>query len=108
MRKAQLLSVIILPLLLAGFLGTKTRFATGQVQPATVAGTFPVAIRVNASQTTGDMRPIWRFFGADEPNYAYWENGKKLLTELGQLSGRTAYFRTHKLLVLEWGTPRSR
>ena len=25
------------------------------------------------------MKPIWRFFGADEPNYAYMKDGKKLL-----------------------------
>ncbi|MGD0518753.1 MAG: hypothetical protein ABSA26_14555, partial [Thermoguttaceae bacterium] len=31
------------------------------------------------------LRPIWRFFVCDEPNYAYMKDGKKLLAELGQL-----------------------
>ena len=31
---------------------------------------FPVTIAVDAGQTRGEVRPIWRFFGADEPNYA--------------------------------------
>src|SRR4029077_5917653 len=35
---------------------------------------FPVAIHVDAGKTVGEMRPIWRFFGADEPNYAYMKD----------------------------------
>ena len=31
---------------------------------------FPVTIRIDASQPKGELKPIWRFFGADEPNYA--------------------------------------
>ncbi|MBW8771173.1 MAG: hypothetical protein JF589_15575, partial [Gemmatimonadetes bacterium] len=31
---------------------------------------FPVSIRVDASRPLGELKPIWRFFGADEPNYA--------------------------------------
>jgi xylan 1,4-beta-xylosidase len=50
---------------------------------------FPVAISVDAAQTKGELRPIWRFFGCDEPNYAYMKDGKKLLTELGQLGPHT-------------------
>ena len=44
-----------------------------------------VTIRVGAAKTHGELRPIWRFFGADEPNYAYMKHGKKLLGELGEL-----------------------
>ena len=51
------------------------------------------------------MKPIWRFFGADEPNYAYMKDGKQLLSELGQLGTPTAYFRTHNLLTSGDGTP---
>ena len=36
-------------------------------------------------KTTGPLKPIWRFFGADEPNYAYMKDGQKLLAELGEL-----------------------
>ncbi len=83
---------------------------------AAVSGDQPhtermVAIRVRADQPRGALRPIWRFFGADEPNYAYMKDGKQLLTELGQLGPRQTYFRTHNLLTsgdgtlaLKWGS----
>ena len=48
------------------------------------AGTpFPVKITVDAGKPVGELTPIWCFFGADEPNYAYMKDGKKLLGELG-------------------------
>lgn len=57
------------------------------------------------------MYPFWAFFGADEPNYAYMKDGKKLLSELGALSPVPVYFRTHNLLTsghdtlnLKWGS----
>ena len=53
----------------------------------------------------GDLKPIWRFFGADEPNYAYMKDGKKLLAELGELGPQQVYFRTHNLLTSGDGTP---
>ena len=67
--------------------------------------TFAVAIRVHADRPVGEWRPIWRFFGADEPNYATWPDGKKLLGELGQLAPDQIYFRTHNLLTSGDGTP---
>ncbi len=66
---------------------------------------FPVAVQVDAGQSLGDLPPIWRFFGADEPNYAYLPHGKKLLGELGELAPRQVYFRTHNLLTSGDGTP---
>ena len=51
------------------------------------------------------MRPIWRFFGADEPNYAYMKDGQKLLGELGELRHDDVFFRTHNLLTSGDGTP---
>src|SRR5271157_4694553 len=60
---------------------------------------FPVSITVDAAKPVGELTPIWRFFGADEPNYAYMKDGKKLLSELGQLGGPQVYFRTHHLLT---------
>ncbi|HEY4415944.1 MAG TPA: beta-xylosidase [Verrucomicrobiae bacterium] len=61
--------------------------------------TFPVTITVQADKPIGPMTPIWRFFGADEPNYAYMKDGKKLLSELGQLGTPQVYFRAHHLLT---------
>ena len=70
-----------------------------------VAESFPVSIRVDAAKTKGPLRPIWRFFGADEPNYAYQTGGRALLAELGQLSPGKVYFRAHNLLTSGDGTP---
>src|ERR1022692_555453 len=77
------------------------------------AGTnsFPVTILVHAGQPKGELTPTWRFFGADEADYAYMKDGKKLLSELGQLGGAQVYFRAHHLLTsgdgsyaLKWGS----
>jgi xylan 1,4-beta-xylosidase len=70
-----------------------------------VAESFEVSIHVDAAKTKGPLKPIWRFFGADEPNYAYMQNGRKLLGELGALKSRQVYFRTHNLLTSGDGTP---
>src|SRR6185295_19777063 len=51
------------------------------------------------------LKPIWRFFGADEPNYATMKNGRKLMKELGSLGTPQVYFRTHNLLTSGDGTP---
>jgi xylan 1,4-beta-xylosidase len=75
------------------------------VTTAPAAETFPVAVRVDAARPLGELKPIWRFFGADEPNYAYMQHGKKLLAELGELAPQAVYFRTHNLLTSGDGTP---
>src|SRR5947208_8169703 len=69
------------------------------------ADSFPVIIRVDARKTNGELKPIWCFFGADEPNYAYMTNGKKLVGELGELSPKHVFFRAHNLLTSGDGTP---
>jgi xylan 1,4-beta-xylosidase len=69
------------------------------------ASSFPVEIRVDAAATHGELKPIYRFFGADEPNYATMKDGKKLLRDIGQLGEPQEYFRTHSLLVTGDGTP---
>ncbi len=80
--------------------------AFAQTPPAPSAeATFPVTIAVDAAKPTGPLRPIWRFFGADEPNYATMKDGRKLLTELGKLGKPQVYFRAHNLLSTGDGTP---
>jgi xylan 1,4-beta-xylosidase len=71
----------------------------------------PVPIQVHAGQPTGPYTPIWNFFGADEPNYLYAPNGKKLLGELAALSPVPVYVRSHNLFTtgngdgsLKWGS----
>jgi xylan 1,4-beta-xylosidase len=66
---------------------------------------FPVTITLDASKTKGSLTPVWRFFGADEPNYAYMKDGRKLLKELGELRPKSVYFRTHNLMTTGDGTP---
>ena len=38
-----------------------------------------VNLTVDASVVKGPMKPIWAWFGHDEPNYTYLKDGKKLL-----------------------------
>jgi xylan 1,4-beta-xylosidase len=66
---------------------------------------FPVTMRVDAAKSIGTLPPIWRFFGADEPNYAYRPEGEKLLSELGRLLPGGVYFRAHNMLTSGDGTP---
>ena len=66
---------------------------------------FPVSITVDAATGVGPLRPIWRYFGADEPNYATMKDGQRLLADLGRLSPGHIYFRAHNLLNTGDGTP---
>lgn len=76
--------------------------AAPRVRPAE---SFPVHINVDASEVTGPLRQIWRYFGADEPNYATMKDGQKLLSQLGELAPGRMYFRAHNLLCSGDGTP---
>jgi xylan 1,4-beta-xylosidase len=76
-----------------------------QAGPADEPEPFAVTIRVDASRERGPLPPIWRFFGADEPNYAYMKDGQKLIGELGRLRRGSVYFRAHNLLTSGNGTP---
>jgi xylan 1,4-beta-xylosidase len=84
--------------------------AAGQVQGPAQAGQ-PISVHVHADRPIGPYTPVWNFFGADEPNYLYAPNGKKLLGELAALSPVPVYFRTHNLFTtgngegsLKWGS----
>ena len=68
-------------------------------------GVFHVSVQVDATALRGELKPVWRFFGADEPNYATMKNGRKLVGELGELSPHNVYFRAHNLLSSGDGTP---
>jgi xylan 1,4-beta-xylosidase len=77
---------------------------TGRVLSADT-NSFPVSIQVDASRPVGPLRPIWRFFGGDEPNYATMKDGQKLLADFGKLRPKEIYCRTHNLLNTGDGTP---
>ncbi len=66
----------------------------------------PVRIEVDTAKTIGEYKPVWNYFGADEPNYTYAPGGKQLMAELGAISpGVPVYFRPHNLLTSGDGTP---
>ncbi|MBB3695493.1 GH39 family glycosyl hydrolase [Sphingomonas sp. BK580] len=66
---------------------------------------FAVTIDVDASRDEGPVAKEWRFFGADEPNYATMKDGRTTLTTLGALAPDRVYFRAHNLLTSGDGTP---
>lgn len=78
---------------------------------ATNSSSDAVSINVDFSRSKGPMKPIWAFFGYDEPNYTYMKDGKKLLTEISKFSKVPVNVRVHSLLVsgdgkaaLKWGS----
>jgi len=62
-------------------------------------------IEVDLKKERGEMKPIWAWFGYDEPNYTYMKDGKKLLSELAALSPVPVFVRAHNLLTTGDGTP---
>ncbi|MBB6239279.1 xylan 1,4-beta-xylosidase [Pedobacter sp. AK013] len=62
-------------------------------------------IQVNFDRNIAPMKPIWAWFGYDEPNYTYMKDGQKLLTEISKLSPVPVYVRAHNLLTSGDGTP---
>jgi len=75
------------------------------VSTTTPATAFSVTVQVDAAKAVGALPPIWRFFGADEPNYGTRPEGEKLLMELGSLRPGKVYFRAHNLMTTGDGTP---
>jgi len=80
------------------------------------------AINLNAQQSTitietdlqsaqEKIKPIWSFFGYDEPNYTYMKDGRKLLAEIAAFNKVPVCVRAHNLLTtgdgtaaLKWGS----
>lgn len=81
------------------------------VAQSTPAATTTANIRIYLNKTLEPVKPVWAWFGYDEPNYTYMKDGKKLLSEMAALSSVPVYVRTHSLLVtgdgeaaLKWGS----
>jgi xylan 1,4-beta-xylosidase len=70
----------------------------------TVKAQQPV-IKVDLNKETGNLNPIYAWFGYDEPNYTYMKDGKKLLSEIAALSPVPVHVRAHNLLTSGDGTP---
>jgi len=90
---------------------TNLRLILSGLLAAAIASAQTVSIQVDAAKRTGPLRPVWSFFGHDEPNYTYMKDGRKLLTELASLSPVPVYMRVHNLLTsgdgepgLKWGS----
>jgi xylan 1,4-beta-xylosidase len=71
----------------------------------TLAAQQKVTIQVDASRPGERFRPVWSYFGYDEPNFTYARNGQLLLSELAQSSPAPVYIRMHNLLTSGDGTP---
>lgn len=65
----------------------------------------PATIHVRLDQEIAPFKPVWTWFGHDEPNYTYMKDGKKLLSELAAMSPVPVYMRVHNLLSTGDGTP---
>lgn len=70
-----------------------------------------VRVDVDITKSIEKMKPIWAWFGYDEPNYTYMRDGRKLLTEIARLSPVPVNVRVHNLLTsgdgeaaLKWGS----
>ncbi|MFY9803640.1 MAG: hypothetical protein WAK30_10955 [Candidatus Acidiferrales bacterium] len=64
-----------------------------------------VVVHVNGAQKVAPFKPIYAFFGYDEPNYTYTPNGAKLIAELAAATDASVFFRTHLLLATNDGPP---
>jgi len=64
-----------------------------------------ITFEVDVQKKIEPMKPIWAWFGYDEPNYTYMKDGKKLLTELSEMSYTPVNVRVHNLLTTGDGTP---
>ena len=71
----------------------------------------PASITVDLAKKIAPMKPVWAWFGYDEPNFTYMKDGRKLLSELAALSPVPVHVRTHNLLctgngeaALKWGS----
>jgi len=57
-----------------------------------------VTIQVHAAEKLGPFKPIYSYFGYDEPNFTYTKNGRKLVGELAALTSSPVFIRTHFML----------
>jgi xylan 1,4-beta-xylosidase len=95
MHRNILLPVVVLISILS--------FSTTQAQQS--IANEKAFLNIDLNKEVGDMYPAWAWFGYDEPNYTYMKDGKKLLTEIAQLSPVPVNVRAHSLLVTGDGTP---
>lgn len=79
--------------------------ALGLAPAAAAQAPNEVALSVDLARRVGEMHPMWAYVGYDEPNYTYSWEGKKLLTELSELSPGPVHVRAHNMLTTHEGPP---
>ena len=89
----------------AGLTASTCALVAGAAPRVTRTEETSVTIRVDATSRVAPMRHVWAWFGYDEPNYTYMKDGKKLLSQLAELSPVPVYVRAHNLLTSGDGTP---
>jgi xylan 1,4-beta-xylosidase len=78
---------------------------TAAAQGSSLDTSKAVEIKVDLAKKVGRYEPIYRWFGYDEANYTTAPNGRKLLSELREMSPVPVYIRAHHLLTSGDGTP---
>src|SRR5262249_29466849 len=107
-RNHVVLWIAVMPLLLNGvrpMAAADDPVTAGATAKPAASEPIPVHIHGAAAEPKGELKPVWRFLGADEPNYAYMKDGQKLIGELGEMRPNEVYFRAHNLLTTGDGTP---
>ncbi|HEY3328998.1 MAG TPA: hypothetical protein VGK19_03170 [Capsulimonadaceae bacterium] len=101
----------VLAAMAAGIVAMQVGSAAAADATAAAPSLKTVSLGIDASKPLADLRPIWRFFGCDNPTYLTTPHGKALLGELGDMSRGNVYFRAHNLLCThdgknsgKWGT----
>ncbi|HEX4748867.1 MAG TPA: beta-xylosidase [Bryobacteraceae bacterium] len=84
---------------------SSVRFSVLSLFTLTALAQLPVTVHVDASKAEGEFKPVWNYFGYDEANYTYTNNGRKLIRELAHLSKTPPHIRTHFLLATGNGAP---
>ena len=76
-----------------------------------IAYSQSVSIEADMKNQIEPMKPVWAWFGYDEPNFTYMKDGVKLLEELQKLSYTPVFVRAHNMLTtgdgeaaLKWGS----
>jgi xylan 1,4-beta-xylosidase len=70
----------------------------------TALGGAPVSVTVHADQVTGEIRPIWNYYGYDEAGTTLTREGRDLLGKVNALSDEPVRIRVHHLLTSGDGT----
>jgi xylan 1,4-beta-xylosidase len=89
----------LIPLSFLSVNGQNCSVQYGQIQNNSIV------LKVDAIREIEKIKPIWAWFGYDEPNYTYMKDGMKLLTEISALSSVPVYVRVHNILTTDDGEP---